>query len=121
MLPSIFDDMFLRETDEEMKCDIYEKENMMFVEMDLPGFERKDINIEFSKGNLTVTASKKQEEKENKKYYRRERSFYGKFSRTFFVGDIEEEKIAASFKEGTLTIQVPKEEKRGNKKLIEIK
>ena len=118
MLPSIFDDMFLEE--ETMTCDIYEKEGMVYLEIDLPGFEKKDIDIEFLKGNLIVTATKTDENKENKKYYRKERKYFGKFSRSFSVGNIEEEKIEATLNDGLLTIKVPKEEKTENKKLIEI-
>jgi len=122
MLPSIFNDMFdTVEYDDAMKCDIYEKEGIIHIELDVPGFDKKDINVEFSKGNLIVTATKEETEKEKKKYYRRERSFYGKYSRSFYLGDVIEEKIDASFKDGILTITVPKEAAVENKKLIEVK
>ncbi|MDD3187370.1 MAG: Hsp20/alpha crystallin family protein [Bacilli bacterium] len=122
MLPSIFNDMFdTVEYDDAMKCDIYEKDNLIHIELDVPGFDKNDINIELSKGNLIVTAKKEKIEEENKKYYRRERSFYGKYSRSFYLGDVEEDKIEASFKDGILVITVPKEATKENKKLIEIK
>ena len=122
MLPSIFNDMFNTvEYDDAMKCDIYEKDGMVHIELDVPGFDKKDINIELSKGNLIVTATKEETEKDKKKYYRRERTFYGKYSRSFYLGDVEDDKIDASFKDGILTITVPKEASKDNKKLIEIK
>lgn len=122
MLPSIFNDMFdTIEYDDAMKCDIYEKEGLVHIELDVPGFNKDDISIELSKGNLIVTAKKEEKETENKKYYRRERNFYGKYSRSFYLGDVEEDQVDASFKDGILTITVPKEATKENKKLIEIK
>ncbi len=124
MLPSKFflDDMFDSvEYDDAMKCDIYEKEGMVNIELDVPGFDKKDISIELNKGNLIVTAVKNEEENEEKKYYRRERNFYGKYQRSFYLGEVDETKINASFKDGILKIEVPKTSNENNKKLIEIK
>lgn len=122
MLPSIFNDMFdTVEYDDAMKCDIYEENGVVNIELDVPGFDKKDINIELHKGNLTITATKEESTKDNKKYYRRERSFYGRYQRSFYLGEVDEEKIDASFKDGILKITVPKEEEKNNKKMIEIK
>ena len=105
----------------EMKCDIYEKENNYIVEMDLPGYKKEDIKIECNKGNLIVSCEKQKEEKdETKKYIRRERS-YGKYSRSFYLGDIDQEHIDASFKDGTLIITIPKIDEEKNKTYIDIK
>ncbi len=105
----------------EMKCDIYEKENNYIVEMDLPGYKKEDIKIECNKGNLIVSCEKQKEEKdETKKYIRRERS-YGKYSRSFYLGDIDQENIDASFKDGTLIITIPKIDEEKNKTYIDIK
>ena len=126
MLPRkmFLDDMFDSFLDSEtpkMKCDIYELDNNYNLELDMPGFTKDDIKIEFNKGTLTISADKKveNEEKEDKKYIRRER-FYGKVSRSFYLGDIEEENIKAEFKDGTLKITVPKKEET-SKKVIEVK
>ena len=53
----------------EMKCDIYEKDNKYYIELDAPGFDKKDINIEVKDGYLTVKAHKKEESKDEKKNY----------------------------------------------------
>ncbi len=104
----------------EMKCDISEKDNNYIVEMDLPGYKKEDIKIECNKGNLIITCEKKKEEKdETKKYIRRERS-YGKYSRSFYLGDIDQDSINASFENGTLTIIIPKIDEEKNKKYIDI-
>ena len=124
MLPSeVFFNNFLdsMDNDKKMQCDIYEKDNNINIEMDIPGFNKEDINIEINKGNLVVTAEKNEEENEDKKYLRRERKFYGKYQRSFYLGDIDEENIAASFENGILKISIPKKTEEETKKLIEIK
>jgi len=126
MLPRkmFLDDMFdnfLESETSKMKCDIYEAEGSNNLELDMPGFNKNDINIEYNKGNLVITAEKKDEheEKDNKKYIRRER-FYGKLSRSFYLGDIEEEAIKAEFKDGTLKVIAPKRVEESTKKVINI-
>ena len=91
--------------------------------MDLPGFKKEEIKVECNKGNLIVSAEKKHEEEEkdkNKKYLRRER-IYGKYSRSFYLGDVDEDNIEASYNNGTLHIAVTKIDENKNKKFIDIK
>ena len=124
MLPSeVFFNNFLdsMDNDKKMQCDIYEKDNNINIEMDIPGFNKEDINIEINKGNLVVTSEKNEEENEDKKYLRRERKFYGKYQRSFYLGEIDEENIEASFENGILKISIPKKTEEETKKLIEIK
>ena len=119
-LDDLFDN-FLSSEDSKMRCDIYESEGKYHIEMDIPGFNKDEIKIECNKGNIVITAEKKDEEKEeDKKYLRRERS-YGKYSRSFYLGDIEEDGINAEFSNGTLHITVPKVDENKDKKYIDIK
>ena len=116
------DDMFdeFMETNNSMKCDIYEKDGKYHIEMDVPGFDKKDINIESDKGYLTIKAEHKMDnEDKGKKYIRRERS-YGKFTREFYLGDIDSENIHAEFNNGVLKLEVPTLNKIETKKTIEI-
>lgn len=116
-------DQFFESENSKMKCDIYEKDNTYHVEMDLPGFKKDEIKVECNKGNLVITAEKSSNEEdkdEDKKYLRRER-VYGKYSRSFYLGDIKEDAIEAKFDNGTLTISIPKIDENENKKLIDIK
>jgi HSP20 family protein len=71
--------------------------------------DEKDINIHFSDGMLAITGEKKQEKEEKKKdYYLSERHF-GSFRRSFRVPDgVDTAKIAADFKNGVLTLSLPK-------------
>ena len=97
-----------------MKTDIKEKKDKYIIEMDLPGYEKENISLEINDGYLMISAktSQNKDEKEEGKYVRKER-FVGECSRSFYVGDnIKEEDIKASFKNGTLKIEVPKKEER---------
>lgn len=122
-LDSVIDSFLEGENNNKMHCDIYEKDNKYFIEMDLAGFKKDEIKIECNKGNIVISAEKKvnnEEEDKDKKYLRRER-VYNKYSRSFYLGDIKEDEIEAEFKEGTLTVAVPKLEEKDTKKYIDIK
>ena len=119
-LDDFFDDFVSTKGNDMMKCDIYEKDGLYNIEMDVPGFDKKDITIECKDGYLTVSAKKESDEKtEDKNYIRKERK-YGSFSRSFSIGELDVDKIQAKFNNGTLCISIPKEEKQDNKKVIEI-
>lgn len=121
-LDDIFDDFGRMPKVNDMKCDVYESDGNYNIEMDIPGYDKKDIKIECDDGVLTITAEKNNEsnqEDENKKYIRRER-VYGKVSRVFNFTDIDDEAIKAEFNNGILKVIVPKIEKTESKKVIEI-
>ena len=115
-----FDDNFFRGEDN-IKSDVYEKDGNVVVEMEAPGYTKDDINISIDKGELSVTFEKKEENEENKKYLHRERKSYSKVSRSFYLGDIDEEDIDASFKNGILVVSAPKKKEIETKKTISIK
>lgn len=88
--------------------DIIEKEKHYEIHLSIPGVKKEDVKITFEKDLLTVEGEKKHESKEeNTKYYRREIS-YGKFSRSFNIGDADPNGIEASFTDGILNITIPK-------------
>ncbi len=127
----LFDDFFRddffngKEKNSLMKTDIREGENSFIVDVDLPGYNKEDIKIDVTNGYLTINAKTSNEvnDKEKGKYVRRER-FIGECSRSFYVGDdVKQDEIKASFKNGILSLEVPKvneEEKEAEKKYIEI-
>lgn len=120
-LDDIFDDFVPTFNNNKMKCDIYEKGGDYHIEMDIPGFDKDDIKIESKDGYLTITAEKTMEDNdEDKNYIRRERS-YGKYSRTFYLGNFDDTDVEAEFKNGMLKIKVPKKEAKDEKNYIEIK
>ncbi len=120
-LDDLFDN-FVEGDTTKMKCDIYEENNTYFIEMDIPGFQKDEIQIECNNGNLVISAekTKKEEEKNTKKYIRRER-IYGKYTRSFYLGDVDEENISAEFLDGILKLTIPKQPEKDQRKLIEIK
>ena len=122
MLPSrlFFDDSFFK-GEETVKCDIFEKDGKVFVEMEAPGYTKDDISLSIDKGELSVTFEKEDEKEEHKKYLHRERKSYSKVTRTFYLGDINEEEIDASFKNGILVVSVPKKKEIETKKKISIR
>ena len=122
-LDDIFDDFISSRKEQSMKCDIYEKDGDYHIEMDIPGFNKDEISVETKDGYLTIKAEKKNEvneEDKEKNYIRRERT-YGKYERSFYLGDLDEDKIDASFENGMLKLVVPKKEEVDTKKVIEIK
>lgn len=117
-LSDMFDDF--EKTTNNMKCDIYEKDGDYHIEMDIPGFDKNEITIDCENGYLTITTNKEKVEKdETKKYIRRERN-YGKYERTFYLGDVDASSIKAKFKHGMLKIIVPKKVEKESKQHIQI-
>ena len=108
-----------------MKTDIKETEDSYIIDVDLPGFDKKDIQIDVENGYLNINAKRddSKDEEDNGKFIRRER-YYGECSRSFYIGDnVEAEDIKANFKNGILTLEVPKvdsEKKLPDKKYVEI-
>lgn len=80
---------------------------------ELPGMTAKNVTVDFQDGMLTIRGEKETEEtkeEEDRKYYMWERRF-GSFQRAFpFPGGIAEDKISAAFKDGLLTVHLPKAE-----------
>lgn len=100
-----------------MKTDIEENENEYVFNVEVPGFDKKDIEITVENGYLTISAhiEKDESNKENSKFIRRER-YFGSSTRCFYVGDIPEEDVKAKMDKGVLTVIVPKEEKKAPEK-----
>ena len=126
-LDSMFDDFFtgfpmlvsrsgLTEGLSGMRVDIHETDRQYEIVADLPGVKKDDISVTLENNVLTVSASKQTESEEKKrgKLIRRERSS-GSISRSFSVSPaIREEDIQASFKDGVLSITVPKRAETDN-------
>ena len=123
-LDDVFDDFMGPEKPHHnpMKCDVYEKDGKYNIEVDIPGYNKDEVKIEAKDGYLTISAEKKiekNEEKEDKKYFYHERR-YGKVERSFYIGDMDQDKIKAKMENGILKVTIPKVEENNSKKLIEI-
>ena len=92
--------------------DILETENELVLKADIPDVNQKDIDIQVENGTLTLKGERKFEKRENGKegYHRLERS-YGSFVRCFSLPDtVDSEKVAAEYRNGVLTVTLPKKE-----------
>lgn len=106
--PDFFDDASSREDSFAMSTDVHLEDGNYVMEMELPGFRKEDIRVSFKDGYLTIKATRESDKKEDgkKNVVRRER-FYGSASRSFYVGDIDETKIKASYQDGILSLTFP--------------
>ena len=103
------------------RVDIIDHENDIEVKAALPGVKKEDIDVSIINQTITIRASCKEEKKEEEKgkYFRREIS-QGEFQRTISLPEyVNDEKAKASFKDGLLTVMIPKTEK-GKRKAIAI-
>lgn len=126
LLGEMFRDPFFTDGESKiMKTDIKEKKDKYLIDIDLPGYDKENIKLEVENGYLIVhaTIDNNNEEKEEGKFVRKER-YMGSCSRSFYVGDeVKSEDVKASFKNGTLKIEIPKKEensKLSEKKYIQI-
>ena len=92
------------------RTDIRDDGDKYVMESELPGFEKEDIKLDINGSQLTIAAehSTNSDEKDEKgNYIRRERTF-GSYKRSFDIGDINTDAITAEYKNGILTIELPK-------------
>jgi HSP20 family protein len=91
--------------------DILETENELVVKADLPDVKIEDISIALEDGTLILKGERKFEKTADKSGYHRIERSYGAFARHFTLPDtVDAEKVAAAFKDGVLTITLPKKE-----------
>lgn len=92
------------------KTDILEKKDSFVLEAELPGFSKEDISIDVDGDYLTVSATHKAErEDKTDEYVRRERRC-GTYSRSFDISAVQAEAITAAYKDGVLTLNLPKKD-----------
>lgn len=83
-----------------MKTDVRETDTTYEVDVDLPGFKKEDINVNYENGYLTISTSKgldKDEKDKDGRYIRQER-YVGNMTRSFYLGDIPKEDIKLNMK-----------------------
>lgn len=125
----LFDEFFawrpfrrsMEEGDWSPAIDVSETGKEIIVSAEVPGMDAKDIDISLNGRVLTIKGERKQEHEEKEKDYHRIERRYGSFSRSFELpGDVDPNKVKATYKHGVLKLNLPKTEEQSVKK-IEVK
>ncbi len=98
-----------------MRTDIRRKDDMYYLDIELPGYRKEDIRISLYNGTLTVQAEhiENEEEKDARGNVLRKERYTGSCERSFRISTaIRETDIKASFADGVLTLEIPSEEKK---------
>ena len=99
-------------TDWAPSVDIEETEDKYVIKADLPGVDKKDIDVKLENGVLSIRGEKQVEKETGKdtRHHRRER-FYGTFARSFTLPDaVDADAVDASYRDGVLSLHIPKKE-----------
>ena len=86
--------------------EVSETDKEVNVNAELPGLEEKDVEVELAKGVLAIRGEKKAEAEDKERLF--SERYYGRFERRIPVNEVDQDKVAASFKNGVLTVTLPK-------------
>ena len=97
-----------------MKTDVKDVNDHYEVAVDLPGFQKDEVNVELENGYLTISAAKglEKDQKDDEGHYIRQERYSGSCSRSFYVGDIQPEDIHAKYEDGILKLTLPKADQK---------
>ena len=100
------------------RTNIAETDTEYEISVDLPGMKSEDFNIELHEGRLTISGERESAAQEEGKTFHRVERTYGKFRRTFNLGqDVDAEAVSAHYNEGVLTVKVAKTAKAQPKRI----
>jgi HSP20 family protein len=119
-MPSIFDDEFftgLNSRNNTMPAvNVREDEKSYTLDLAIPGIDKKDLKIDMNDDVLTISSEVKNESEDSKNGYKRKEFSYSSFCRSFYIPEnVNQDKIGANYKDGILTVTLPKEEEEKNK------
>ena len=99
--------------------DIYESENHeVVIKAELPDVKKEDIGVTVENNVLTLTGERKQEESVKREQFQRVERRFGSFSRSFTLpATVDASQIAASYKDGVLTVRLPRREEAKPKQI----
>lgn len=102
--------------------DVAEGEKNYEIHVAIPGMKKEEIKIEFQEGKLTISGERKLEKEESGKKYHTIETQYGAFQRSFYLPDnVYVEGIEASYTDGILKVNIPKDERKIAKATIQVK
>jgi HSP20 family protein len=98
--------------------DVYEDKDQFVVKVELPGMKKDDIEVSLHNGSLTISGERKSElERKEEGVYRAER-YFGRFQRTVDLPmSVAEDKVKAEYRDGILSIALPKTEEAKPKQI----
>ncbi|MES2029174.1 MAG: Hsp20/alpha crystallin family protein [Pseudomonadota bacterium] len=100
------------------QIDIDETDKEVRITAELPGLDEKDVNLEIADGVLSISGEKKSESEDKERRF--SERYYGRFERRIPLQDVDDDKTSATFKNGILTITVPKSAEAKNVRRISI-
>jgi len=86
--------------------EVTETDEAMKVTAELPGLEEKDVQVELVNGVLAISGEKKTEAEDKERLF--SERYYGRFERRIPIEDVDDENVSAAFKNGVLTVTMPK-------------
>lgn len=102
-------------------ANVKELEDRFEVELAVPGFDKKEVNIELNDNVLTISSERSDENEEKDGHYSRREFQYSSFSRSFRLPDnVREDDIKAKFNNGVLLVEIPKNQELKKRKSIKI-
>lgn len=103
-------------------CNVSETSQEYRIDAELPGVKEEDVEVNVEERVLTLRGERREEKEEKGKKYHRVESSYGSFMRSFTLPeDADEDQIAANYKDGLLTVRIPRTEPKETKaKKVEI-
>jgi len=100
---------------------IREDEKNYILDLAIPGIDKKDLKIDMNDDVLTISSEKKTENEQETDGYKRREFSYSSFCRSFYIPEnVNRDMIAANYKDGILSVTLPKQEEEKNKKAKEI-
>jgi HSP20 family protein len=119
-LPNIFNDDFFpvlsNSTSSMPAVNIREDDKNYVLDLAVPGIDKKDLKIDINEDVLTISSETKTESEENRDGYKRREFSYSEFCRSFYIPEnVNREKIEANYKDGVLSVSLPKQEEEKNK------
>jgi len=98
--------------------DLYEDKDSLIVKLELPGMKREDIDVSLHEGCLSISGERKSEEKHAEADMYRAERFFGRFQRTVTLPTpVAGDRVKAQYKDGVLTITLPKTEEAKRKRI----
>ena len=119
-MPGFFDEDFFPVLSERKNSkpavNVREDEKNYVLDLAIPGIDKKDLKIDVNEDILTISSEQKSESEESNDGYKRKEFSYSSFRRSFYIPEnVNQEKIEANYKDGILTLSLPKQEEDKSK------